>query len=191
MRRQVIRAIFYALCLATLVTACGKKGGGRAVPRPDAWPRVDTYPASYHNIPGVSVNFQVNDSTVIKSTNKTEWVTVRYPRYHANLHLTFTRVSPGTLDGVVDNRVERMALNSGGNESIITELTNRAGFKAQLMRTPRGSITPLQILAINNNIVVSGALELANAEDLQRPDSLAPVIDAIEADLLYALKTLQ
>lgn len=191
MRLHTPGIILAVMCSMALITACGQKDGGRAVPRPDAWPRIHTYPATYHNLPGRVVNFPVNDSTILQSTDKAEWVTVYYPRYHASLHLTFTVANNAEINEVVDNRVERMALNSGGNESVITELTNESGFKAQLMRTPRGSITPLQILAINNNIVVSGALELKNQEDLQRPDSLAPVIDAIEADLLYALKNLK
>lgn len=191
MRLSSILTFLTAVCVAVLMTACGQKDEGRAVPRPDAWPRINTYPAAYHNLPGVPVEFPVNDSTVIQATDKAEWVTVRYPRYHASLHLTFTPTAPGNIEEVVDNRVERMALNSGGNESEITELTNPSGFKAQLMKTPRGSITPLQILAIGNNMVVSGALELSNPDDLQRPDSLAPIIDAVEADLLHALKNLQ
>lgn len=191
MRVTNILSFSVAVCVAILPAACGQKEGGRAVPRPDAWPRVNTYPPTYHNLPGVSVNFPVNDSTSLQTTDKNEWITVHYPRYHANLHLTFTPTTPADIDKVIDNRVERMALNSGGNESEVTELTNPAGFKAQLLKTPRGSITPLQILAIGTNIVVSGALELINPNDLQRPDSLAPIIDAVETDLLYALKHLQ
>ncbi len=179
------------ILLAVLCCACGGKDNGRDVPRPEAWPRISTYPASYHPLKGTPVSFPINDSTVAFTEDNADWVTVYYPRYRVNLHLTFTHTTPATVDKVIDNRVQRMALNSGSNESQLTELTNPAGYTARLMKTPRGSLTPLQILAVGNDMVVSGAVVLNKPKDLKRPDSLAPVLDALEADLLYALKNMK
>lgn len=190
MRRKTFLTFGIICCLAA-VTACSSKDNERAVPRPDAWPRINTYPQSYHIAAGLPINLPVNDSTIVVTTSRNDWVTISYPRYHANLHLTITRVSPESVNRVVDNRVERMALNNGGNDSEVIELTNPAGFKAQIMKTPRGSVTPLQILAIGRDMVVSGAVALLDPNDMQKPDSMAPVIDAIEADLIYAMQNMQ
>lgn len=159
------------------------------VPKPEAWPRIEAYPEAYsRDIDG----FAVNDSAVIVPGDSVGWYTLGYPRYGgARIYLTFTSVDPSRLGGVVDNRVERMALNSGGGRSELLELRSEGGYDCRLMTTPAGTVTPLQFLACRGDgRVVSGALFVDGASTAQ-PDSFSPVVVAVGRDLVYALQRLK
>ena len=92
----------------------------------------------------------------------------------------------------LDNRAERMALNTGGARSELIELVSDGGFSGRLMTTRSSTVTPLQFLASDphGSMVVSGALFIGDAAEASSPDSLTPVVDAVRDDLLHALKHL-
>lgn len=173
--------------MAVLMTAgCSRRPA--PVPRPEAWPRIEAYPPSYtHVIDG----FAVNDSARVTPGDSAGWFTLTYPRYgNARLYLTFTRVEPARLATAIGNRIERMALNSGGGRSELTELTSEGGYECRLMSTPAGTVTPLQFLAFRpDGRIATGALFVEGAST-SAPDSFAPVTDAVSRDLLYALRHL-
>ena len=181
-----------AVAIVTGVVMLMSAGCGRTpqpVPKPDAWPRIEPYGEAYsRDIDG----FAVNDSALVAAGDSAGWYTVVYPRYGgAILYLTFATVEPARIDNVLDTRAERMALNSGGGRSSITHLVSEGGFDCSMMRTPAGTVTPLQFLASRGDgRVVTGALFIDGASVAQ-PDSFAPVVDAVERDLLHALKHLR
>ena len=182
---------FAAMSLSVLAllsaAACSRRPD--PVPKPEAWPRIEAYPEVY----GRSINgFAINDSAVIVPGDSAGWYTLGYPRYGgARIYLTFARVDPLRLGGVIDNRVERMALNSGGGRSELLELRSDGGYDCRLMTTPAGTVTPLQFLACRGDgCVVSGALFVDGASSA-RPDSFSPVVAAVERDMLYALQHLK
>lgn len=172
-------------------------GGDRAVPRPQAFARIEPYDSLYHALDSVPVYFAVNDSAVPvpdkrKAPDGSRWVTLRYPRYGgARLYLTFTPATPATVGEICLNRMERMSLNAGTGTTEVVELTSEGGYVCRLFTTPSGTVTPLQILAVSPRMVVSGALFLEDAAGQSSPDSLAPIVDAVGRDLLHALKTLR
>lgn len=179
--------------LTLLLAACG--GGESAVPRPEAFPRANLYDTVYHQLDSVPALFYVNDSTVVvpddRRSDDARWVTLSYPRYKALMYLTFTPVTPATLDGVVDNRIERMSLNAGSSRSELVELTSEGGFACRMLTKRSGTVTPVQFLAVSPALVVSGALFLQHQASPTSPDSLAPVITAVETDILHALRRLK
>lgn len=180
--------------LAVVLTACSSGGDSRtAVPKPEAWPRVEVYPPDYQPLANAPLHFEANRALQpLPSEHPGWWFSMAYPRYGATLFITFTKA--GSYDEqqqIVANRLERMQMNAGSASSQLTRLTSEGGFDAQLLTTRHGSSTPVQLLAVGDGWVVSGAVALSNPADITRPDSLAPVIDAVEADLLHALKHLK
>ncbi len=187
-----IRVGIWALLAACAVALSGCSGGSRQadVPKPDAWPRVTVYPAAYsRSVDG----FAVNDSALIERGDSAGWYTLLYPAYGpgTRIYLTVSAVSPTQLPQAIDNRTERMALNAGGGRSELTELESEGGFACSLLTTRAGTLTPLQFLAYNRwGKMVSGVLFIDGAATAA-PDSFAPVVDAIERDIVHSLKHLR
>lgn len=181
------------VALVGILVGCSSGNDRGIAPKPEAWPRVETYSPDYGLLDGAPLAFAVNQCVEEQPTDQPgRWFSLRYPRYNATLFVTFTRAANGDeQEEVVANRLERMRMNAGGGTSELTRLTSEGGFHGQLLTTRYGSSTPVQLLAVGNGWVVSGAVALSNPADLTRPDSLSPVIDALESDMLYTLKHLK
>ncbi len=181
-----------AIAALLLGASCSRGGeGAPAVPKPDAWPRIEIAPEAY----GRSIEgFAVNDSAIIVPGDSAGWYTLSYPCYgpSARVYLTLARPQRGALADAVANRIERMALNAGGGRSQLTELTSEGGYECRIMTTPAGTVTPVQFLAFRRNggEIVSGALFIDGAATAE-PDSFAPVVRAVERDIVHALKHLK
>lgn len=118
------------------------------------------------------------------------WITVTYPQFsNATLYLTLSPVSRRETSAIMDNRRERMELNSGGATTVITELTSAGNWHCELAETRTSLTTPVQLLATASASVLSGAFYL----DLpagSSPDSIAPIVRTVRDDMLYLLKNL-
>ena len=168
---------------ALLLAACSSKP---PVPKPEAWPRLQPYPEAYTAVDG----FAVNDSARVSQPADGQ-LSAFYPRYGATLYVTFTPAADeARRQQVIDNRTERMALNTGGARSEVTELVSDGGYHCQLILTPAKTATPVQFLAVGKTQIVSGSAFLPDAAAAPT-DSLAPFIHALYADILYALKHLR
>lgn len=176
------------LCLSLLPALAGCSRRPAPVPRPQAWPRVEVYPAAYHQERGL----QVNDSAIIEQGAKPEFFDIVYPAYGARINLTETRAgSPGELSEAVANRMERMERNAAGQAGELTSLTSDGGFGAIMLVTPAGLMTPVQFLATDSvRTMISGTAVFTRADALN-PDSVAPLVRALERDVIHMLKTLR
>lgn len=181
------------LVLLLFSTGC-RRGETAAVPRPVAYPRIEVPEAEYVVPDSLPLHFEINagaDSERRQQEGMT-WLTITYPDNFADvaLYCTFSPVTPATLDDVVANRTERMALNTGGADSEVTQLVSSGGFDCTMTVTRAGSATPVQFLAADMSMVVSGTMYI-NVEAGFAPDSIAPVVDAVARDVLHSLKTLR
>lgn len=193
LRAVVMTAAAMAACL------CGCTGSadrGDAVPRRTAYPRITTLDSTYAVADGMPVAFATATGAVASrgrgdgSTAASQWWNIDYPTYGATLYLTFTPVTGSDADAVIDNRAERIALNAGAGTMTVSELTSASGtFGGSIYRSPSSPATPLQFMAVDTarRWVVSGALFFHNASAVSNTDSLAPVVDAVERDLIHAL----
>ena len=168
-----------------------------AVPRPTAYPRIDIYPSSYTTIGVAHLAIEVNDSAVLADkehfpARDVSWIRINYPRYNADLYCTYTPITHAApLDMVLANREERMALNSGGASSELTEWLNDAGIACRMLITKSGTVTPVQYIATDSaKFVLSGALYMHGLDKAPDTDSIAPVVRAVEADVLHLLQNL-
>lgn len=150
-----------------------------------AYPRIELYPSTYRLHNGLAVN----DSARLDSLSP-EWFNIVYPRYGVTVNCSRTRVdSPEQLATVISNRLERFSRNLGSHSGEVASLTSASGWGGVLFVAPSALKTPVQFLATDSaHVVLSGTAVMDNPGTA--PDSIAPVIDAIEADLLYLLKQL-
>lgn len=200
---SAVTATVTAVVVPSLLIGMAGCGGGSgdsrvAVPRPEAYPRVVMPDSSYVDLPmagGVTLRVNEGAGVNVSSRDGAEWVDIRYKGVWGDpgVYLTVTCAQSCEVDEVMANRRERMALNLGGQRYELTELTSAGGWEC-MMAVARGSLTtPVQILARKDGRVISGALVLTLPDaDGVAPDpvAFAPVVDAVERDMLTLLKSL-
>lgn len=187
-----------------MLAACSRPSDTAvAVPRPHAYPRVEAPEAVYRTVgPDTTglAQLAVNASTCISidTTRRSvdgRWLNVAYPSMPGTvIYITVSRVgSEAEMAELTDNRVERMALNSGGNSSELMELTSEGGYTARILSTPRGTVTPIQFLATSaqSGVAVSGAVYIDALNAAGASDSLAPAIEALRRDVVYTMTKLR
>lgn len=203
---------FIAISLAaTLLTACGHRSDNRIwsdntpaasytpVPKPTAYPRLPLYDTAMVSVEQAPVYWLANAQATVVTPDRsgtddgtTHWLNIDYPDYDIIVYCTFTNVDPAKRQEVIDNRTERMSLNAGGNNTEIIQLESDGGFHSNLLVTPHGTVNPLQFLSTDGNRwVVSGTAFLKHAPRPGSEDSIAPAIQAVQADLLRSLSHLK
>lgn len=178
---------FFPLLFFFLIFTAGCNRRPAAVPRPQAWPRIEIYPESYREVNGL----MINDSARIEQGATEGWFDIVYPAYNVRINCTLTHIeSSFHLQSVIDNRLERLERNAGGASGEMTELTSAGGIGSLLMVTPGALATPVQFIATDSaRYVLSGSAVFASPG--VTPDSVAPVVGAIERDIVFMLQNLK
>ena len=183
-RHHIIAA---ALALAATVSAC-HDGRHRdlPVPRRTAYSRLQLPPDSYHPVTIGGTTLDLNaaaDTTGTVDNDGTAWLTAHYPDGMATLYITVNRADRDRLETMIDNRVERLSLNTGGAESQVSSFTTPAGLDARVIVTPRLTPTPVQFIVTDHaSLLVSGTAHVRDAATAPA-DSLAPVIEMLKRDV--------
>lgn len=182
----MIRFIVYIVCLIVL-GGCYNAHDSAAVPRPRAYPRVETYPMQYRDLTVGPLKLKVNSSA--ESIVDGLWADVNYSAYEMAIYITVTQINDADLEAVMNNRTERMALNLGGAQGELTQFMTDNGAWAVMVTSRSGSgLTPIQFLATDSTEwVVSGVVTSVGAANA---DSIKPTIDAIKNDVLELLMRL-
>lgn len=185
-----MRGVTALAAAAMVLGSCGSGGDHAPVPRPRAYPRVPVTEASFHRADSLPMGFAVNDRVEVRlgGDARSRWLTIIYPAYGAAaMHLTFTLSDDP--DAVAGNRLERIALNAGqAHVSVSDTLIGDGATAVAFYRVDEPSVTPLQLLARSGRLTVSGALTGFDAA--ASPDSLAPILDAIQRDMLVGLDSI-
>ena len=179
LRQLAILAIL--AIIATAVAACSRPA---ATPRPRAYPRATVYPATYREVSAPPLTLTVNDSARVLPGENGGFDLV-YPAYGVRVYCSLTPVSGrDEAVSVLENRTERMALNTNGAAGQMTTMPGRV-----LLVTPTAAMTPVQFLATDSaTYVLSGAAVSANPS--APVDSLRPQVEALERDILTLLTNL-
>lgn len=188
-----ISCLIISLTAAIAADSCTGAGNDSAVPKPEGWPRIEL-PGRNHRIHTIGpAGLMFNSDAAVSMQQKDDsswWITVTYPQFrNAALYLTLSPTDRQETSSIMDNRRERMELNSGGATTVITELTSAGNWHCELAETRSSLTTPVQLLATDSASVLSGAFYL----DLpagSSPDSIAPMIKAVRDDMLFLLKNL-
>lgn len=188
-------AFFIILAIASaIVCACGDSRE-KAVPKPQAYHRIAVPDSTYtiHAYDGVEL--PVNSDAIVTDSLRKEgrWIDITYPQFReAKLFLTLTDTAPATLPALIENRTERIRLNTASATTEVTELTSAGGWHGAMFMTRSSVTTPLHILASSpqGDKLLSGALYFSPGTSTT-PDSIAPIVSAVARDLLTALKNLR
>lgn len=187
--KTVFTYIFIIITSLTII--CCNDSNKAITPRPIGYARITPIDSTYTHIQHHKIYFATNNSAqVIHDSTNTQWYNIVYPQYNAIIYCSFTPTTESTIAKIIQNRVERISLNIGDNPSISTELKNDNNFVSTIIKTPTGTINPLQFISTDNvSWVISGTLLLKESLS-SKSDSLLPVIDAIERDIIYALENI-
>ncbi|MCM1355944.1 MAG: hypothetical protein NC212_06025 [Staphylococcus sp.] len=193
-RRHTAAVAAVVMVLLSVLCSCG--GGQQSpVPKPEGWPRIEMPAPEFtlHRHDGVELLFNSNATVNARREGEAMWIDVRYPNAAGGqIFLSLTKAD-GTdaLQAAIDNRHERMALNSGGASTELTELVSEGGWVCELAVTRSSVTTPVQILAYDREgHILSGALYF-NLPAGAAADSISPVVRAVGRDLTETLKHLR
>lgn len=189
MKVAVPTSLFALLMMVMAVGACSSDQDNNATPLPTGYPRIALLDSIYRHVESLPIYLEVNqgaDATIDSvAPDGTVWLTVNYPAYgHTKLFCTISNTS----HHVVDNRRERMIMNTGSAPGELLELTSPAGFYSTVMLTPAGTATPVQMISVGEKYTLSVAYFL---DATVRPDSVRPIVEAVHADLIHAAKLLK
>lgn len=174
-----------AAAMLIIASSCADTSN-RPMPRRTAFPRVNLYDTTYTSV-------RVNDVTLTVNAQATttyprhEWVDVAYPRYGATMHLSVIKVNAAEMPHAIDNRLQRIALNLGDATAEQFDFETDT-YVCRLIVAPEAGQTPVQLLATNNNTIISGTAVFSGSTT--PVDSIRPIVDAIANDALYLLRNL-
>ncbi|MBD5247690.1 MAG: hypothetical protein HDS54_05960 [Barnesiella sp.] len=191
----------------TIMTACalwscagdGKHGNEAAntpVPRRQAYPRVLLPDSAFTSVTvepsglNIDVNTAATCSIRADESGLSRFVDISYPDLNSVIYMTVTPVDAKTLNSVIDNRLDRIALNLSGTDPELIDFDNPSGFENKLVVTHAGISTPVQFLSTDGkSLVVSGVAFMKDATPVTA-DSLAPISRMLQRDILHTLKTM-
>ncbi|MDE6716050.1 MAG: hypothetical protein K2J74_06170 [Muribaculaceae bacterium] len=123
---------------------------------------------------------------------RSQWLNIDYPMLNATVYCTYhTNPQRTKLLDAISNRYERIALNarSGKMPQVILLQDTILGITHQVFFSERNNVVPFQFLSTDSaTFLFSGA---AYFHGNMNPDSIAPAIDIVEADLLNMLQNLK
>lgn len=195
-----LRTLIVVITLGSIPTACRDSATDTvAVPRRTAYPRICIPAAVYAPFADAPLHFETSAAAKARiatppsgnSAPGSTWVDIAYPEYGITIHCTFTHTDTDRIPGILDNRIERLSVNTGGATSEMSELTNAYGFDCRMIATRAESPTPVQFLATDHkHWVISGSAYIEAGRNTN-PDSIAPVISMLERDIIHSLTTLK
>lgn len=169
-----------------------------AIPRRTAYPRIEVYDSVYSPVIYLPINIEANSRATVRidslrnNRDGNRWIDIVYPAYNATLHCTYSPADATTIAGIIENRSERMFLNTGDLTSELTEIFTPSGTTARIANTPASNVTPIQFIASDNRSwVFSGALYLNNQGNPSNSDSVAPVLKAVNRDIMHLIRNLR
>lgn len=200
-RREITPIVACIMLLVAIASACGRKSENAAVPKPEAWPRIELPPDDFRPVEIGKVEFLINSSArIVKKPSDSSaesdrdiWFDITYPEIPgATLYMSLTDTGDSLkLKNALANRHQRMELNSGGAHTEITQLLSQGGWVGELALTRSSVATPLYIIAHNgSDNLLSGALYFNYPADTS-PDSISPIVRAISRDLMVILESVR
>ncbi|WP_247236926.1 gliding motility lipoprotein GldD [Telluribacter sp. SYSU D00476] len=197
-----MRSLFSTLTLAGIVSlllllgACNSSDDQTYVPKPKGYNRIYLPPHSYQKLDEQHpYSFMYSQyATILPDTfadAEPHWIFVHYPKLNANVQLTYKQIKndPRRLKDFIDDAY-KLAGKHQIRASAIQEQTvqTRSGRTATLFRLEGDVPSPFQFYTTDTTKhFLRGAIYFPTAT---KNDSLAPVIDYIQQDVMRMLNTL-
>lgn len=181
----------FVTAASLLLIACSGRSNGDAdgsVPLPEAYPRINTYPARYVVYDSLPVLLSVNSAvTPVAKPGRTPGLDITYPHYNATVYLTVIGDAVADFDQIWDARRARIDNNIGDMATSAIEITSRAdsSFVTAIVQAKSATQTPVQLLAASrrHGIIVTATAFLHDKITATNLDSVAPAINAIADDM--------
>lgn len=197
---RFVSKIFFTALLSFVVlpgmlsvfTGCSKG----YVPKPVGYLRIDSAEGGYRvfDNAGFPLSFEISEEAVavVDSMNKgTEWLNILYPRYNATVYCSYLKLTPDNMERLFNESRDLVYVHAGKSDNIsaVSYQDTVSGVEATLYRLSGGAATPLQFtVSDGKNYLFRGALYF-NSE--VNGDSVAPVVDYIEADMERVIESLR
>lgn len=181
-----------------LLGACSnheQAGAGTAVPLPEAYPRINLYPAEYTAYDSLPVKLSLNSAvTPVLKPGRTPGLDIPYPRYNATVYLTVIPDAFADFDQVWNARRARIDNNLGDIPTTALEIPSLADttFISALVVAKSATQTPVQLLAASrrHGVIVSATAFLHTKVSPTGLDSITPAIESLATDLRHLAETL-
>ena len=185
--------LFSVLCI--LSASCSKKEE-RYVPKPKGFNRVDLPPHAYQKLTQEHpYTFEISKyAEALPDTFRTagkHWIFINYPQFNANIQITYKEIgnNPALLKSFIDDSY-KLASKHQIRASAIQEqrVLSKTGKTAILFKIEGDVPSPYQFYTTDSTKhFMRGAIYFPTAT---KNDSLAPVIDYLQKDMIQLLNTL-
>jgi gliding motility-associated lipoprotein GldD len=180
-----------------LLPGCKKEGQQNYVPKPKGYYRIDLPTHSYRQLPEkYPYTFEYSKYAVIepdtfKMAGK-DWIFISYPQFKANIQITYKPLNnnPALLKAFIDDSYKLASKHQIRASSIREQrVLSKSGRTALLFRIEGDVPSPYQFYTTDSTgHFMRGAIYFPTAT---KNDSLAPVIDYLQADMVQLLNTLE
>ena len=166
-----------------------------AVPLPEAYPRIDVYPAEYKSYDSLPVTVSVNRAlTPVLKPGRTPGLDIPYPRYNATVYLTIIPDTFADFDQIWNARRARIDNNLGDIPTTALEIHSQSDstFISALVVAKSATQTPVQLLAASrrHGIIVSATAFLHTKVSPTSLDSITSAIESLATDLRHLAENL-
>ncbi len=189
--------LLQVLVMVFMLSACSSSQDETPVPRIKAFPRIESYGSDYRMVDSLPVCFEANAKADISIRRKDMGyaIDIAYPRYRAAIFVTIFALpddDEAELADMMRLRQRRISLNLGDTPFKVDKSTNSTGMKIQVVRAESAVPTPVQLLATDKHRrIVSATAFVDFCPSTTATDSLAPIIDALYADMTRIAATLR
>lgn len=193
------KTIFAIILPAFLVffSGCKKSGNQTYIPKPKGYNRIELPAHSYRQLTEKHpYTFQYSRYAVVEpdtfQTAGKDWIFISYPRFNANIQITYKPLAnnPALLKAFIDDSYKLASKHQIRASSIQEQrVLSKSGRTATLFKIEGDVPSPYQFYTTDSTgHFLRGAIYFPTAT---KNDSLAPVIDYLQADMLQLLNTLE
>lgn len=165
-----------------------------AVPRREAYPRLQICDTVYATTPGLPLHIELNAGTTVEIDRRPDgvvWLSQKYPSYGITVFYTLLPGDSKSLEAALQRSLRRITDNIGGAPADRSEAESPNGFYNYLLR-PRGlNPFPLQFISTDGNTwLLTASATYTNGHLPESADSVAPMLGALQRDIVHTLNTL-
>lgn len=180
----------------TCFSSCKKKESSY-IPRPKGYNRISLPNHRYQKLDGqYPYSFEFSKyAEVVPDTFKTagkDWIFINYPQFKANIQITYKPVQndPSKLKAYIDDSYKLTVKHQIRASSIQEQkVLTHAGLSAMIFKIEGDVPSPYQFYTTDSTKhFLRGAIYFPTAS---KNDSLAPVIDYLQKDMVKLLSTLE
>lgn len=182
-------SVIAAIALAAISAAGCTRQADTPVPKRTAYPRPFLYPDTTVTAAVGGLAFDIK-AAADTTRSRENWLDISYPRYNAVIHIGVRALSSDAeLDEAIANRMERIALNLGDRNAVVSDFVNPAGFTCRTVTSTDGGPVPVQFMAYSAERLLSGAVTIEGPSE--PADSIAPTVRSLATDVEILLKSLR